>query len=184
MLVIWYKIHCAGVLWHVGGPFSVWKALLSLWNWTPGGGRLWGCRRGGVGHFKAVTYLWNNPQSFKLNLLLISCSSYLSQHRRTVDVFMDLPLVRAWFLASGDWLVCMSAVGASVRLGQSREHTEIKSSSLNCSSWNFGLRSDTSSGMGSSSSSRNKIPNAQELMDQTGCECFLLWNIWSKFEEN
>lgn len=79
MLVIWYKIHCAGVLWHVGGPFSVWKALLSLWNWTPGGGRLWGCRRGGVGHFKAVTYLWNNPQSFKLNLLLISCSSYLSQ---------------------------------------------------------------------------------------------------------
>lgn len=46
---------------------------------------------------------------------------------------MDLPLIRVWFLASGDWLVCMSAVGASVHLGQSRAQTEIKSSSLNCS---------------------------------------------------
>lgn len=135
MLVIWYKIHCAGVLRHVGGPCSVWKALLSLWHWIPGGGRLCGCGRGGVGRFKAVTYLWHNPQSFKQNLLFISCSSYLSEHRRTVDVFMDLPLIRVWFLASGDWLVCMSAEGASVRLGQSRAQTEITSSSLSCSNW-------------------------------------------------
>lgn len=43
---------------------------------------------------------------------------------------MDLPLIRVWFLASGDWLVCMSAVGASIHLGQS---AEINSSGLNCS---------------------------------------------------
>lgn len=97
-------------------------------------GGLCGCGRGGVG--QAVTYLWNNPQSFKLNLLFISCSSYLSEHRRTVDVFMDLPLIRVWLLASGDWLVCMSAVGASVHLGQS---AEINSSGLNCSNWKSGF---------------------------------------------